>query len=206
MFARLLILLLVVPLAELALLLYVHFHLAERLGAGYALLATAGLVLGTAVAGAALARQQGFRVLRSLQTQLQKGHMPGPEALDAVLVLLGAVLLLTPGIITDLVGFALLIPWTRRPIRGAVLYRLARRVSEGTIRFRTTMHQSHGTRGPSGGQTTGEILDTTGRVRPSEPAGPVVRADRTDRSAATAVPEGPSDGSSVDRSGASDIP
>jgi len=74
------------------------------------------LVVLTAVMGAALARQQGFATLQRLQATLARDEVPAIELLEGVFLLLGALLLLTPGFFTDLVGFACLIPPTRQAL------------------------------------------------------------------------------------------
>ncbi len=77
---------------------------------------TVALILFTGALGAWLARQAGLGVLRELQEELQRGLPPAGKLLEAALVLVGGVLLLTPGLLTDATGFALLIPTTRRVI------------------------------------------------------------------------------------------
>lgn len=72
-----------------------------------------GVVIITGIAGAALAKHQGLGILRRIQIEMSYGQMPGDALFDGVLVLTGAILLLTPGILTDLTGFSLLIPGTR---------------------------------------------------------------------------------------------
>jgi Protein affecting phage T7 exclusion by the F plasmid len=78
---------------------------------------TLAVVIGTAIAGAALLRRQGRGVLAELQARLDRGEDPrGPIANGALIVAAGA-LMLTPGFATDAVGFALLVP----PVREAVI-------------------------------------------------------------------------------------
>jgi UPF0716 protein FxsA len=79
-------------------------------------LPTVLIVILTAVAGAALARQQGFATLQRVQLMLANGEMPALELLEGVILLVGALLLLTPGFITDLAGFVCLIPASRRQL------------------------------------------------------------------------------------------
>ena len=104
-----------VPLAELALLVW--------LGGRVGLLPTIALVVVTGILGAALARQQGLATWRRFQQALAAGRPPHHEVLEGLLVLLAGAVLLTPGLLTDLTGFALLVP----PLRRAVAARLARR-------------------------------------------------------------------------------
>ena len=107
-FPALLLLFLLVPLAE----IYVMIKVGGIIGA----LPTVLLVVLTAVAGAALARIQGLATLQRLQATLARGEAPAIEMFEGVLLLVGALLLLTPGFITDLLGFACLIPLTRRAL------------------------------------------------------------------------------------------
>lgn len=106
MFARLALLFIVIPLAELALLIQVG----RAVGLGPTVL----LVLATGVGGAALARREGLRTLAAIQAELGRGTLPGASLLDGAAILFGGALLLTPGILTDLVGLSLLLPVTRR--------------------------------------------------------------------------------------------
>ncbi len=108
MLPRLFLLFTVVPLVELALLL----ALAQHTGWRFAL----ALVLITGVLGAALARWQGVRCVRRLQDQLAAGQLPADPIVDGLMILVAAALLITPGVLTDLVGFTLLTP----PVRTAL--------------------------------------------------------------------------------------
>ena len=89
--------------------LYLLFKLAGATSAEVAL----GIVIGTGILGGILARSQGLAVLRRLRNDLRQGKLPTDALLDGAFVLVGGVLLLTPGMITDTVGFVLLIPPTR---------------------------------------------------------------------------------------------
>lgn len=106
MFARLFILFTIVPVAE----IYLLIKLGRLLGAG----TTIAIVLLTGALGAYLARQQGFSVLTKIQKDLQNGIPPTDRLLDGALILVGGVVLLTPGFLTDLTGLLLLLPPTRR--------------------------------------------------------------------------------------------
>lgn len=119
----------VVPLVE----LYLLLTLAKVMG----FWSTVALVLVTGVCGAALAKREGLRVLRTYQQTLMQGRVPEEGILGAVLVLVGGVLLLTPGVLTDVTGLLLLIPPTRRYVAGMVKRRLERSVRNGTVRVTT---------------------------------------------------------------------
>jgi len=125
---RLLLLFIVLPLVELALLLW----LADVTGWQF----TFGLVICTGVLGGWLARHEGLRCWRAVQQQLARGELPADSLLDGLLILVAGAVLITPGVITDLTGFALLVP----PIRGLVKRYLvarfkARMVVAGTSGF-----------------------------------------------------------------------
>ncbi|WP_306420883.1 FxsA family protein [Thermolongibacillus altinsuensis] len=75
------------------------------------------LIVATGVIGAALAKRQGWRTLERAKREWMSGEIPGDALLDGVCILIGAILLLTPGFITDIVGFLLLFPVTRKRIK-----------------------------------------------------------------------------------------
>jgi UPF0716 protein FxsA len=116
----------VIPLLELAVLIQV--------GQVVGLPATILLVLATGVAGAALARREGLRTLTALQGELARGALPGQSLLDGLAILVGGAFLLTPGILTDVAGFLLLLPPTRRWVQRRVRKRIEKGLEEGTIR------------------------------------------------------------------------
>jgi UPF0716 protein FxsA len=116
-----------IPLIELVLLI----EIGQRIGTTY----TIGIIIVTGVLGATLARQQGLSVIGQLQRETAEGRMPAVPLVDGVLVVIAAIVLLTPGLLTDAVGFALLVPAVRRWLRGKVLQRLQRAVAEGRAEF-----------------------------------------------------------------------
>jgi UPF0716 protein FxsA len=124
--AKLLLLFTVVPLVELYLLLQID----ELIG----LLPTVAIVLTTGVVGAWLARSEGLRVLSLWQRSVVRGAVPDEGVLGGVLILIGGALLVTPGVLTDIVGFAFLIPPSRRFIADRVRKRLEQKVHDGSVR------------------------------------------------------------------------
>lgn len=132
-FGRLAILFVVVPILELALLI--------RLGQVVGFWPTFGLVFFTGVTGAWMARQEGIRALLNLRTELASGRPPTQALMDGAAVLVGGALLLTPGIITDLVGFLLLFPPTRHAIRRGIQRRLSRAIRAGEIQVNVVSSQ-----------------------------------------------------------------
>ncbi|MDX1648637.1 MAG: FxsA family protein [Myxococcota bacterium] len=121
----LLLLFVVLPAVELALLIEVG----SRIGTA----ATLALIVATGMLGAALARRQGLAVLRRLQRESAAGRFPADPLVDGVLVLLAAALLVTPGVLTDAFGFACLVPAFRSLVKRALRRRLERAVREGRV-------------------------------------------------------------------------
>jgi len=113
----------------------VELWLLVKLAAAVSLPATIGLVVLTGFAGAWLAKREGLRVLASIQTELAAGKVPGGPIIDGLCVLVAGAFLLTPGILTDVAGFALLIPFARAPIRAAVSKWFRGQVDAGRVHF-----------------------------------------------------------------------
>jgi UPF0716 protein FxsA len=86
-------------------------------------LPTIGMVLLTAVVGAALLKQQGVETLTRAQQRLSSGQVPATEILEGLLLAVGGALLLTPGFVTDAIGFVCLIGPLRRVVVGEMLKR-----------------------------------------------------------------------------------
>jgi UPF0716 protein FxsA len=122
------VLLLVVPVAEIAVIISVG-----KVIGGWQ---TVALLLVESALGAYLVKREGRRSFQALQVALNTGQMPGRELADAALILIGGTLLLTPGFLTDLFGFFFVLPFTRpitrRWLQGVVERRLVNR--SGIIR------------------------------------------------------------------------
>jgi len=118
--SQLLLLFILVPLVELALLLW----LADKTS----WLCTLWLVILTGVVGAWLARREGLRCLRAIQDKTARGELPADSLLDGLMILVAGAVLVTPGILTDLLGFALLIPPFRRVVRRWIKRRIGVRL------------------------------------------------------------------------------
>ncbi|ANB62188.1 FxsA family protein [Anoxybacteroides amylolyticum] len=97
---------LLIPLVEVAL-----FVLSGQL---IGVWSTVFLILFTGVLGAALAKWQGKKVIEAVKREMMYGRLPSGAVLDSICVLAGGLLLLTPGFFTDIIGFLLLLPATRR--------------------------------------------------------------------------------------------
>ena len=128
MLLRLMLLFILVPLIELAILVY----LGTIIGALYTVL----LVVATGILGAIMARHQGLAALSRIRSSIKSGIMPANELFDGALILAGGLLLLAPGIITDIVGFAVLVPQTRRIIGRWIRSLIHRRITSGKIHYR----------------------------------------------------------------------
>ncbi len=119
---RLFLLFVVVPAAELALLIEIGGHIGTA--------NTFAIIVVTGLVGSWLARTQGLSVWRQFQERLSRGAMPGNELVDGLIVLVSGALLLTPGVLTDAVGLLGLIPPTRHALRGVIVDRLKDRVQD----------------------------------------------------------------------------
>ena len=115
----------ILPALELALLIKVGSHIGA--------LNTILIVILTGVVGAALARNEGFRVLMKIQDSLQRGVMPSAELLDGMMILAGGVALLTPGFITDVLGLLLLFPVSRAGIKWLLRRQFRSMIARGQV-------------------------------------------------------------------------
>jgi len=124
-FSILLVLFIVVPIVELGLLLEVGKHLG--------VIGTVLLVVVTGTVGATLARWQGLHLLGQIHRDLSTGILPAPRLVDGVMILAAGLMLITPGLLTDAVGFLLLIPPLRSWLKGQIREALRRRFDRGVI-------------------------------------------------------------------------
>ena len=120
MLPLLLLLFIVVPIAELAVIIQVG----QLIGIWW----TIAILIADAVLGSMLARSQGRAAWRRFSEALHSGRPPAREVLDGALVLFGGALLLTPGFLSDPLGIALLLPPTRAIVRAALVRRFASRM------------------------------------------------------------------------------
>ena len=151
----------VLPIAE----LYVLF----RLGASFGVLPTVALVLGTGFLGAALAKAQGIRTLRAMQREMAAGRVPNREILDGLSVLVGGALLLTPGLITDVMGLTLLFPPTRRALHVFVRRWLERQFKTGAVRVAFLGFDADGQPVPQPYEPGQPLLDPRNEIRVPAP-------------------------------------
>ena len=95
----------------------VEIYLLIKLGQNFGAITSILLVIFTGILGAYLARMEGLRTLFRIQETMGEGRMPGEELLDALLIAIAGLVLITPGFITDVVGFLLLFPFTRMLVK-----------------------------------------------------------------------------------------
>ncbi|MBS4194976.1 FxsA family protein [Lederbergia citri] len=96
-------------------------------------LPTVGVIIATGILGAYLAKKQGLEALRKVQNDLRSGIPPGIAMLDGVCILVGAILLVTPGFLSDVMGLFLLLPVTRKIIRPFLLIMIKKWISRKHI-------------------------------------------------------------------------
>ena len=150
MFSRLFLLFLVTPIVELFLLI----RLGQIVGTG----PTLGLIVVTAIVGSWLTRREGLSAWQRVQLALGEGRVPGTEILDGLIILVCGALLLTPGVLTDAIGFAGLLPQTRSIIRSALARRFKSSVERGSVRVHFRTHEAHehaDVRSPTGNEKSG---------------------------------------------------
>ncbi len=111
------VLFLLIPIIE----IYFLIKVGEVIGAW----PTIFLVVLTAVIGAALLRQQGLSTLARLQNNISQGKIPAQEMVEAVMLAVGGALLMTPGFVTDTIGFLCLLPFSRKFIAANIIKRSA---------------------------------------------------------------------------------
>lgn len=102
---RILILIALLPFLEILILI--------RMGEIFGFWKTILVIIGTGFLGALIARFEGFRAIKNFHKAIQAGEMPAEHLMDAAIVFVAGVLLAIPGLISDLIGLFLLIPWTR---------------------------------------------------------------------------------------------
>ena len=95
----------------------IEIYLLIEIGSIFGVLTAITLVILTGFLGAFMARMQGLQTLFRIQESLREGRMPSGELLDALLIVIAGLVLLTPGFLTDSAGFLLLIPTTRNSIK-----------------------------------------------------------------------------------------
>ena len=127
-FTKLLILFVIVPVTE----LYILIEVGKKIGS----LTTIGIIIFTGILGAYLVKNQGFMILKKIQNDLNDGIMPGDSLIQGAIILVGGILLLTPGFVTDILGFIFLIPVSRNVVKKYLLKWLKGKIKEGNIYYK----------------------------------------------------------------------
>ncbi len=109
--------------------MYILILVGSQIGA----LTTIALVVLTATIGLWLFRREGFATLHNLQAKLNTNELPGRELLEGVMLLIGGALLLTPGFVTDSIGFVCLLPGLRKPLAEFLIQRGMMAFTSGII-------------------------------------------------------------------------
>jgi UPF0716 protein FxsA len=139
---------------------FVDLVLLLRVGAFLGFWPTVALTLGMGALGAWLAKREGLRVWRAWTRALAELRTPDEGIVDGVLVIAGGALLMAPGVLTDVVGFTLLIPPTRRLIARAVRAAVDRRIARSQLHVVTSgfvsVDPTRSRPGPAG------VVETTG--------------------------------------------
>lgn len=159
MFGKLFLLFTVLPLVD----LYLLLQIGDAIGG----LPTLALVVATGALGAVLARAEGLRVLRALQAAVSHGAVPRDGVLSGALLLLGGALLVTPGVITDVIGLLLLVPFTRRRIAVLIAARMQGAIERGSIQAVQTRFDSSRVGQPR--TRADDVIDTEGESVPPRP-------------------------------------
>lgn len=144
-----------VPIVEIA----VFIEVGGRIG----MWPTIGIVILTAVIGTAMLRQQGLSVLFRIQENLEANRMPVQELFDGVCLVIAGALLLTPGFVTDSIGFLLFVPPFRRWLASEIGRRV---VARADVRYTHHTYSAHG--------------GHPGHGRPGAGAGPVIDGEYQD--------------------------
>lgn len=163
----------------------VEFYLLVQLTRATNFGVTVVLVLFTGVLGSWLARNQGLQVWRRFQTTLRSGQMPSREVQEGLMIAFAAALLLTPGVLTDLVGLLLLAPPTREIVRKFLARRLRNRFHmkvtglgsafQETAEPLQSRHRHAGTVDAEGVRPIdleGDDEKSEGRIESTRPSGP----------------------------------
>jgi len=113
-----------------------EIYLLIKVGTVAGALNTVLLVVLSGFTGAYLARQQGLQTMVRVRASLQQGMMPADDLIDALLIFIAGIVLLTPGFITDAAGLLILLPHTRRMFKQFIKLRLERWIKNQNMNIR----------------------------------------------------------------------
>lgn len=118
----------VVPAIEIALFIWTGGYLG--------IWAVLALIVLTGILGTVIVRYEGTQTMRRAQMAIQQGEVPKNELLEGICIIVGSILLITPGFLTDLIGFLIVFPLTRKPFVAILKKVIAKKISDGTIIYR----------------------------------------------------------------------
>lgn len=147
-----LVLFIAMPIIEIAVLI--------KVGGALGLLPTLVIIIATAILGTFLLRQQGLSTLNRARSRLASGQLPAEQMMEGMLLLVGGVLLLTPGFVTDAFGLFCLFPLTRQWLAKRIAARSVTFAMGGTT---TAGPTNAGARGSPGRQRQSEVIEGTYR-------------------------------------------
>jgi UPF0716 protein FxsA len=127
MFGYLVFLFTIVPALE----FYLLYSIGGQIGAGNTFL----IIIITGIVGASLAKSQGLSIIQKVQSELAQGQVPGKQLAHGFLVFGGGLLLLTPGFLTDILGFSMVIPGSRHVIVAFLSQYVTSGIAKGTMKF-----------------------------------------------------------------------
>lgn len=169
MFGKLFLLFTVVPAIE----IYLLFQIGDEIGA----LNTLFLIVVTGIVGASFARSQGFEALMKIQTQMNQGGLPANEIIHGLMIFAGGILLITPGVLTDIVGLALVAPGSRHLLFKFFKNMIMTNLKSGNIKF-----AQFGSRGGGFSYSQDDIYqEETQRPVPGHIDGDVIEAEFTEK-------------------------
>jgi UPF0716 protein FxsA len=156
----------ILPIVEIAILI----NVGEQIGGWY----TVAIVILTAFAGAHLVRQQGLSTLMQAQQKMQAGTMPEQEMAEGLLLVIAGVLLVTPGFITDGIGFLLSLPMTRPLIAKSLVKGLSMRMTNTSFNSNFSQHQQQQ---PHSTEQYEDIIEGEFERKDKSPKNPALKDD-----------------------------
>lgn len=128
LFWFLLVTFIVVPTIEIAIFIWTGGHIG--------IWSVIALILLTGILGTFIVRHEGMETMRRAQQLFQQGEIPRDEILEGICIIIGSILLITPGFFTDIVGFLIVFPLTRKPFSNLLKHIIAKKISKGKFVYR----------------------------------------------------------------------
>lgn len=112
---------------------FVELMIIVQIGSKIGFWPTLALIVIPGLLGAVMARSQGTAVFAQVRSEIARGRLPGAKIIDGILIFIGGVLLITPGILTDILGLTVLFPKARSFYRDLIIHRLWRIVAARSL-------------------------------------------------------------------------